>query len=197
MDCGYNLWGLPGDPRRCPECGTLNPVSDSTIPAKEIAKQLKKLETLPTWCVAASWAALGAILVQWITGNPYALILFVPAAIAWALVAYQFGKTCGFRLNWLTVLGWFHLVGLVWFTVLVGGAAVMFYFADTIPDRWEIVLFIPYVLLAVVIGPITGMRPRRSGYAGIYGIAKERLARLCRETAVSLARQYASKAKRP
>ena len=40
LGCGYNLRGLCGDPRCCPECGTNNRVSDLTIPSHVIAKQL-------------------------------------------------------------------------------------------------------------------------------------------------------------
>ena len=28
LQCGYNLRGLSGDPRRCPECGHMNPLGD-------------------------------------------------------------------------------------------------------------------------------------------------------------------------
>jgi len=53
LECGYNLRGLSGDPRRCPECGHDNPMSELTLPAEIIKEQLKRMETAPTACVAA------------------------------------------------------------------------------------------------------------------------------------------------
>lgn len=49
--CGYNLRGLSGDPRRCPECGEWNRVGDLEVPAREIKQQLTLMETAPATCV--------------------------------------------------------------------------------------------------------------------------------------------------
>ncbi|MHC4443198.1 MAG: hypothetical protein ACYTF1_09325 [Planctomycetota bacterium] len=54
LQCGYNLRGHTGDPRRCPECGSLNPVGDLVLPAPLIKAQLRRMETAPTLCVGAS-----------------------------------------------------------------------------------------------------------------------------------------------
>ncbi|MHC4235736.1 MAG: hypothetical protein ACYSUQ_11520, partial [Planctomycetota bacterium] len=32
LECGYNLRGIAGDPRRCPECWYANSVADMRIP---------------------------------------------------------------------------------------------------------------------------------------------------------------------
>jgi len=47
LNCGYNLRGLSGDP-----------MSVMTVPAGAVARELRRMETAPTVCVAATLAAL-------------------------------------------------------------------------------------------------------------------------------------------
>ncbi|UCD29500.1 MAG: hypothetical protein JSV03_03190 [Planctomycetota bacterium] len=68
LQCGYNLRGHTGDPRRCPECGHLNHMGDLELPAKLISKQLQRMETAPTVCV-------GAIIIM--------ILLCIPIILAW------------------------------------------------------------------------------------------------------------------
>ena len=38
LECGYNLRGHSGDPRRCPECFHLNSVGDAELSAEMISR---------------------------------------------------------------------------------------------------------------------------------------------------------------
>jgi hypothetical protein len=58
LKCGYNLRGLSGDPRRCPECGAMNPVGEMEVPAEMIRAQLRAMETGPAVCVLAALVGL-------------------------------------------------------------------------------------------------------------------------------------------
>lgn len=191
LECGYNLRGLTGDPLRCPECGTQNRLSDLVVSLRAVAKQLERMETLPTICIAATWAMALGICVVWLTGVAWVLVLVALAAIVCGLAAAWFAKSCGFRPGWLAVLGWFQLAGFFWLAVLVAGTLGAFHTAQWIPYRWNVEL---YVLYGLLLGCAALVRRslRRASYKGVYGIAKEKLAGFCRRTAVALARQAQS-----
>lgn len=61
LTCGYNLRGLTGDPRRCPECGANNELCELELPAGKIAAQLKKMENSLS-AAAALFGISGALL---------------------------------------------------------------------------------------------------------------------------------------
>src|SRR5262249_22782403 len=95
LACGYNLRGLSGDPRRCPECGHLNPVGDLMVPASEIAKQLTAMETIPVVCVSAIVVILGCVAV------PVGMFLSGNSNSETALACYTFpGFVAGGLLIW-------------------------------------------------------------------------------------------------
>ena len=52
LSCGYNVRGLDGDPVRCPECGHHNRLRDLLVPAEEIKRSLRRLETGAAMCGA-------------------------------------------------------------------------------------------------------------------------------------------------
>ena len=51
--CGYNLRGLSGDPRRCPECAKLNAMVDLEVPAEMINRTLRRIQTGPALSTSA------------------------------------------------------------------------------------------------------------------------------------------------
>jgi len=124
LNCGYNLRGLSGDPRRCPECGFMNPMGDLEIPAPIIRQQLRKMETGPTLCV-------GCVLVIGVLSLPVALILAegidhldgeplvcfgIPmsvAAMVWLSGVSSFRDSCRGKPGWGWLLWRFHCYGVI------------------------------------------------------------------------------------
>ncbi len=130
VQCGYNLRGLSGDPRRCPECGHDNPMSELTIPAEAISRALRQMETAPTACVAAGLVLLlmsfFLLLIAWAGGHPVALcplIASLCAALIWVAGAAGFRKACGGHPSWVSALFKYHLYGLG--AALAGGGAII------------------------------------------------------------------------
>lgn len=182
LHCGYNLRGLPGDPRCCPECGRKSSVADMRIPAELIRRQAKKLETLPSLCV-------GAVLFGLIFGLPFlafqpaiAGVIFLLSTALWVALARAFARNCNHQRGWLLLIVEFHAAALLfiapfhaWFAgcfVLVVYAAGWFSLAFTVAGG--------LVLAAAVF---------------VYKHARGRLVTLQRGTAVQLARKELAKPK--
>jgi hypothetical protein len=121
LECGYNLRGLAGDPKRCPECFYANPIGDLAVTAKDINRQLRRLETGPTGCVAGLlFLAVGlfALFVAW---WPPSLLVCTVGVVAWAAGARTFRDSCRGQAGWLWALLRFQLYGL---GIIVLGLAV-------------------------------------------------------------------------
>lgn len=130
LHCGYNLRGLSGDPRRCPECGHFNPMGDVAIPAALISAQLKEMETAPAMCllcVLIGLASLGGIVWDGLLtptnrsiGAPLLVLcagaLFV-CGLIWFIYCLSFRKSCLGKVGWSNALLRYHLFGVL--TVLV------------------------------------------------------------------------------
>jgi hypothetical protein len=122
IECGYNLRGLSGDPRRCPECGCENPLGDVELPASLIRRQLRQMESAPTWCVAATVSGLPllAVLVMVIAEGPggagEALVCTgVPTVFIialWWMAVCRFKDSCRSRPGWRSALAMYHLYAL-------------------------------------------------------------------------------------
>jgi hypothetical protein len=140
LECGYNLRGLSGDPRRCPECGYQNPLSDLTLPADAIAEQLRELETAPTNCLAVILLAglcfvllVGVLFVfrdEQDSVSPGVLValvglmvIAVVAKLAWSASAESFRESCQDNPAWKAALRRYHYLGLS--VVAPSGAAIM------------------------------------------------------------------------
>jgi len=125
LKCGYNLRGLSGDPRRCPECFYMNPMGDALPPAELISTQLRRMETAPATalvCFAILLVAavpLLAMLPDLIDNNPpraersCCCNLFMPAAVVgWVSSVVRFRNSCRKRPGWGRVLVRYHIIGL-------------------------------------------------------------------------------------
>lgn len=123
LECGYNLRGLSGDPRRCPECGHLNPMGYLELPAEIISAQLRRMETAPTVCVGAVLfgGTLLSLLVFIIVADGGRIAeealacMGVPAAVAavaWVVCAIRFRKSCMYKPGWEHALWRYHVHGL-------------------------------------------------------------------------------------
>lgn len=129
LNCGYNLRGLSGDPRRCPECGFMNPMGDLEIPAPIIRQQLRKMETGPTLCVAAV-LVMGVFIIPFILAtasgpgsDPEPLVCCGPPIFAavpiWFLGMNSFRASCQGKRGWGRLLWRFHCYGVM-LTLAVG-----------------------------------------------------------------------------
>lgn len=133
LECGYNLRGLSGDPRRCPECGHLNPVGDLEIPAPLIKEQLRKMESAPANCVLAvlfgvPWIYVCAAAVM--NMRTYELgglaCVGVPLLVVVAVWLYgfrRFRSSCENRPGWLKLFLEYHLYALI-LCIAVGGLVI-------------------------------------------------------------------------
>jgi hypothetical protein len=124
LACGYNLRGLSGDPRRCPECGHLNPLGDMELPAELITQQLRRMETAPAACVGVI-LVLAFCLFQLAYGvvsapkdfDAFSILCclgipLVVGLVAWAGCAGSFSRSCLGKPGWADVLWHYHLYGL-------------------------------------------------------------------------------------
>lgn len=119
LECGYNLRGLSGDPRRCPECGHENPLSELTLPADAISRALRQMETAPTICVGAAivgfFMAIPLLVLCLVSdicslACPAACVVF--AVFLWSTSAKRFAQTCGAHPAWRSALFKYHLYGM-------------------------------------------------------------------------------------
>lgn len=117
--CGYNLRGLSGDPRRCPECFQLNPVDDAIPPAETIEHAANKVRHRPAWCI------LGLLMVSVPLLNgaeaPCCLIAAQIALLAWLHGASSFAESCQYQPRYRWLLLRYHVYAIV---MLVAGIAV-------------------------------------------------------------------------
>lgn len=137
LGCGYNLRGLPGDPRCCPECGHVNRVADLEVPAQQIKKALRRLETGPALC-----GAMTATLAGWLLpilylmlrrpiGPPFYLPWTVVSLIAGAVIVWIVGlmmtrSSCGARRGWVVVSIKFSVSGLwIWCSIFAELALIV------------------------------------------------------------------------
>ncbi|MFO0973228.1 MAG: zinc ribbon domain-containing protein [Phycisphaerae bacterium] len=122
LECGYNLRGLTGEPRRCPECGHLNPLGEAILPAALIRAQLDALESAPAAAVAVT---LLALVVLMLTAKLMAngigdglLALFSLAVVAFSLAVScwawkTFRTSCGGDPRAARLFARFQAVGVV------------------------------------------------------------------------------------
>ncbi len=144
LEYGYNLRGLSGDPRRCPECGHLNPMGDLELPAAEISKQLRLMESNPAYCVLICLLAafpgvfLGLLIWDVVirSNRPDRLLaeamgylgpILVALMGLWVFCASRFRRSCRARPGWAAVLFTYHVyaialsLGVVGLLILPGG----------------------------------------------------------------------------
>ncbi|GMV97302.1 MAG: hypothetical protein AMXMBFR83_16600 [Phycisphaerae bacterium] len=197
LTCGYNLRGLSGDPRRCPECGHLNPLGEVEIPAALISARLHKMETAPALCVGAVAMTflVGALLMLFIIDTPpgppemgfcCVWLLFLCGPIIWALQVAVFRSHCLGKPGWARTLWLYHLYGLSLIGVIAGLTAVQIWLCGDVLRRYgwrdaegTVILLCFGCILAAV------------GFGGRWAHARLRalLDPLQREVAVTLARE--------
>ncbi|HVP10167.1 MAG TPA: hypothetical protein VMV94_03155 [Phycisphaerae bacterium] len=133
LKCGYNLRGLSGDPRRCPECFYMNPMGDLELPAPFISAQLRRMESAPAYCVACVFFAglfalpPAALMLSVLRGQPFEQDTFccfgsvlLGMIGAWVAFAMQFRNSCLGKPGWFATLLRFHAYGLVMISAVIG-----------------------------------------------------------------------------
>lgn len=187
LQCGYNLRGLSGDPRRCPECGHLNPMGELTIPAALIREQLKRMETAPAFCLMSfiAMCGSGAFWSYFAYVEPDADVrnlFFYPlvfAPIIWLIAAVRFRESCLARLGWRRALLKYHLYGVVYCGAILGS----FYGAGFIPSQlWESPLLLGGFVIGICILIVLGGRLAQ-------GYARADMLVLQRDVAVDMVRE--------
>ncbi len=203
LTCGYNLRGLTGDPRRCPECGGLNPVGDVMLPAAIITEQLQRMETAPAFCLAAllaaaAFCAVFALLLsdQARIGEivPCMVVLLSLLAMAWGVSVDRFRVSCMSKPGWQAALVRYHVWGLGLVLAVFGPTASIMWAASSVAPSYQMMIALPaFMLSAAALGLVT-VWPRPPLIARMYARAREDLDVLQREVAVTLARDRTRKA---
>ena len=189
--CGYNLRGLAGNPRTCPECGYPNWSSDLDVPEELVVRELKRLETIPTLSVIGFIGTVIGLLVGYLGYTATAFVVVVPSALLWITLTLWFAHKCARRSGWIVVLAWFHATGVSGLTLLGGISTLGYSCHELLPDRAWFVLYSALVLLGIA--GIGKKRLRRLyPYTPLYH-ARKRLAALCREIAIARAKDAAKR----
>jgi hypothetical protein len=156
MRCGYNLRGLDGDPRRCPECAYDNPLEHLLISAADIKRQLRKLESAPSFCFVAHMFALIAVAVILFTKVPKFVSLPVLLLLLWAgqASAKRFAASCLHREGWRWALVRFHLLAapmqILILAALFGTCLLPASILAPFPGFSRIGMFLGLILLEVI-----------------------------------------------
>jgi hypothetical protein len=197
LECGYNLRGLSGDPVRCPECGYRNPIGDVELPADQIRKQLREMETAPTISVAAllvllpmapCWVVLIADGALMGPGLECPTLATVVALFLLVVGVAQFRASCMERPGWLAALVRYQVVSLLLAGSLLAFIVIGVDFLSEPAWLWGRGARDPWacatgavVFLAVAAGVLWGVRP-------VHRWLKAPMERLQRQVAVRIAR---------
>lgn len=165
LHCGYNLRGLSGDPRRCPECGNMNPIGDSAAISELVAREQMSIDSLHISCLRAFFIFLFGLIcvvpLPWFKGDlldprPCYLtccsILLLVFGPLWVRRVRQFGESCGYRCGWRSWLVKYHLTSLLLVSLVVGSAFLLVWSPFLVGPRWMMKtgFFISYY--AIVVG---------------------------------------------
>lgn len=123
LDCAYNLRGLVGDVVRCPECGAQNSADALHIPAEQVNRKLRELET----SIAASvfFLVLLCMLLLLAIAEPRIARLggFLGSAIGAIVLAVaavlRFRWTCDRQRGWQRVLAEYWLTAFLLHGLLI------------------------------------------------------------------------------
>lgn len=131
--CAYNLRGLPGDPRRCPECGHENALRDFDVSTKRINDCIATLDSLPA--VATFFAGVvltflpGMMLI--VFNEPLGLCFAVPtvsSGFVWMLLIHQMKRAFSGRCDWVRLVVLHHAWGLGLSTLLLMTPILMIHY---------------------------------------------------------------------
>lgn len=193
LECGYNLRGHAGDPRRCPECGHLNRMEDLEVPAKLIRRALRRLESGAATCgvSAAAMLLVVPLLIGMVMLNAqpptfawiFVVSVGVAAMISFVVGMFHFRRSCARNSRWLPTLLWFTVLACLIFVtglpvfVAVCGIAIAVLFWPAGAHSWVV----PWIAVAIAMLPLS---------VWLYRVAKRAIHPLQRETAARFARTH-------
>jgi hypothetical protein len=206
LKCGYNLRGLSGEPRRCPECFGVNWVGEFEVPSELVARQLRRMESAATICVASALLFIFVIVCVPPLSETYGgdrepdqyqcdgFVLFVFALISWICAFRAFRKACRYRQDCARVLLWYHAYGLSLSAVVIGVVALGAWLIDYLvtprevgpPDEQVRQVYTAVLGIAITLGIVRFLPPLHQRatkrlnevqYEGAVHIVRERLRR--------------------
>lgn len=194
LECGYNLRGHAGDPRRCPECSHLNRMEDLEVPAKLIRKALRRLESGAATCgvSAAVMLLVVPLLIVMVQPNvqlpTFAWIFVVGVGVAamifFVVGMFHFRRSCAPESRWLAALVRFTVLAcLIALSGSVAFVAVVRSVVLAVVARPAVQLnqLGPWIAVAIAMLPLS---------AWLYRVAKRAIHPLQRETAARFARTH-------
>lgn len=178
LHCGYNLRGLSGDPRRCPECGNMNPLGKGTIPEPVVAAELQSMGqsieryAMP-WCLGgilfAGWGLVQASLTR--NAGSYVVIAATSGIVVlglWLLFIRAFRSSCRGREGWGALAVKYNIFGLLIIVLAVAAVAPLAWAANRtfpagLPQKAStLVVFVLFVMLLGIGNRALDRRLRRS-----------------------------------
>jgi len=182
--CGYNLRGLAGDPKRCPECGYHNPIELLIIPAEAIQRAMRRLETAPTLAFAGLLMFAGAVPFLVLDLVPCVALLCLPGALCLLGGIVSFAGACRYRATWIgALLAYFGYATLL-FMVGFGLPISVLWLGSLMLNlsEWGDLACVMWLAL-LLLGVSLSVLPIRVLYRAAQGTIRE----LQRETAVQMA----------
>lgn len=135
LECGYNLRGLAGDVRRCPECNQTFAVADLRLAVRlPFRFRPPQLETLPTLALVCVLVILFMVGMDPVATRGKMLLLGL-LLLVWIAIAYGFGRSCRFRDGWATTFGRLQLGGTLVFSSLFG-VGIVFHWLGNWFGNW-------------------------------------------------------------
>lgn len=194
LKCGYNLRGLSGDPRRCPECGGLNAMELLLAKPGERKERPSDIETGLALSVGAMLVAIPCVWVE-ITLRLYSApsdptgcfdLTLLACIGTWLFGVLAFRDGCGKKSAWLGLLIRYYAVA---FSAVAGIVAIvtvghMAAYASVDP-RGGVTLLHLGILAALSVGLFMGL----AGIRTVHRSLRKRLELLRREALIEIERE--------
>lgn len=172
--CDFDMRAQQGDPRRCPECGTISSIAELLACVRARRWSPSPAETMPTLSVLAIFVMSICGAIVWRIGfYPIPTCILLGAVFSWMVCAASFARKVSLRKGWLTVMGWFALTGAAIVAVFAAGSALIGFGINSGLGPWPGLIF--YVVI-YILSKYIRWNP--------YLIARARLRDVCRQKVI-------------